>query len=307
MGGDKPEYWDVLARGGLTAVLVDVPWIDDGFRDAAINFASWHERIESSKGRAVIARRASDISAAKSAGRVAVVFTAQTPTIIDDDLSLLRVLHELGLRVLQMSYQRRNLLADGCGESQDGGISDFGRQAIDEMNRLGIAVDLSHASDRTMLETIEHSRKPVMFSHSNARSLVPHRRNVPDDTLRRLADRGGLCCVSAYSDFLAANGSATGTTLAQFAAMARHVTNIVGIDHVGFGLDSGESRTEAEIQFIGGVIGGGTDISKRYALTSRAEIHGLTRALLEAGFTEGETEKVLGLNTLRFFQDVWGT
>jgi membrane dipeptidase len=305
MGGDKPEYFDALQAGGLTAVLVDVPWIDDDFRDASTNLAAWLERIDANRSRAILVRTTEDITAAKSAGKVGIILGAQTPTIIEDDLGLLRVFHAAGLRVLQMSYQRRNLLADGCGESHDAGVSDFGREAIAEMNRVGIAIDLSHASDRTMTETIEHSESPVFFSHSNARSLVPHRRNVPDETLRQLADKGGICCVSAYSDFLAVNGSDTGTTVEQFATMVRHVVNLVGIDHVGFGLDTGESRTPEEIAFIGGVIGGGTDVTTRYALTSRTQLPTFTAALLANGFSEDETEKILGRNLVRFFGEVW--
>jgi membrane dipeptidase len=305
MGGEKPEYWDALQSGGITAVLVDVPWVEDAMRDALVNFADWLIRIDRSDERAVLVRGAADIVAAKAAGRLGIVFGSQTPTIIDGDVRFLRVFHEMGLRVLQMAYQRRNPLADGCGESADGGVSDLGREAIEEMNRLGIAIDLSHASDRTMLETIAHSSMPVFFSHSNRRSVVNHRRNVPDETLKRLAARGGVCCVSAYSDFLADRGSATGTTVDQFAEMARHMVDLIGIDHVGFGLDSGESRTEPEIDYIGSVIGGGTDISKRYALTSRRQLPGFTRSLLKVGFREAEVEKILGGNVLRFFGEVW--
>ncbi len=304
---DKPEYWEALKTGGLTAVLVDVPWIDDDLKNGVLNVASWLVRIEARRDRALLVRSADDIRAAKEAGKVGIIFGSQTPTVFEDRLELIRVWHALGLRVVQMSYQARNLLADGCGESVDEGVSEYGREAIAELNRVGIAIDLSHASDKTMTDTIEHSAKPVFFSHSNARSRVAHRRNVPDETLRRLSEKGGVCCVSAYSDFVAENGSATGTTLDQFADMVRYVSNIVGIDHVGFGLDTGESRTESEIEFIGGVIGGGTDVSKRYALTSRRQLPGFTEALLRVGFTEDETEKILGRNLVRFFGDVWGS
>jgi membrane dipeptidase len=305
MGGDKPQYWDALMQGGLTSVVVDVPWVEDDFSDAMVNLADWLKRIDDSGGRARVVRRAGDIVAAKAAGGIGVIFSAQTPTIIGGDLRLLRIFHEIGLRVLQMAYQRRNVLADGCGESVDGGLSDLGREAIDEMNRLGVAIDLSHASDRTMIETIDHSSTPVFFSHSNRRAIVNHRRNVPDGTLKRLAEKGGVCCVSAYSDFLAERGSDTGTTLDQFAEMARQMVDLVGIEHVGFGLDTGESRTAAEIEYIGSVIGGGTDITKRYALTSRTELPGFTRALIRAGFREADIEKILGANMLRFFGEVW--
>jgi membrane dipeptidase len=206
---------------------------------------------------------------------------------------------------MQMSYQRRNLLADGCGESEDGGISDFGREAISEMNRLGIAIDLSHAGDRTMVETIEASEKPVFFSHSNARALVEHRRNVTDSTLQALAARGGVCCVSAYSDFLVAKGSSVGTSLDDLARTARYVVDLIGIDHVGFGLDAGEMRTADEMEILTAAIGGGSDIGKRYAIRSRTDLPEYADALGRAGFDATSIDKLLGGNMLRFFDEVW--
>lgn len=303
---EKEEYFDTLAASGLTAAVVDVPWIDDGFAEFGINVAAWHARVAARSDAALIARTAQDIRTAKESGRVGIVLSSQTPTIFENDLRLLRACHELGLRVQQMSYQRRNLLADGCGESSDGGISDFGREAIAEMNRLGIAIDLSHASDQTMMETIAASEHPVFFSHSNARAVVEHRRNVTDDTLRRLAERGGMCCVSAYSDFLAPNGSATGTSLTDLARMARYVTNLIGVEHVGFGLDAGEGRTATEMELITATIGGGSDIEKRYAIRSRAQLIDYADALGAEGFTAAEIERLVGSNMLRFFADVWG-
>ena len=303
---EKDGYFETLRTSGLTAAVVDVPWIEDTFAEFGINAAAWHERVAAHSDAALIVRSAGDITAAKDSGRVGIILSSQTPTIIENDLRLLRACHELGLRVLQMSYQRRNLLADGCGESSDGGVSDFGREAIGEMNRLGIAIDLSHAGARTMLETIEDSERPVFFSHSNARALVEHRRNVTDDTLRRLAERGGVCCVSAYSDFLAPNGSAIGTNLGDLARMARYVVDLIGIEHVGFGLDAGEGRTAKEMELITATIGGGSDIATRYAIRSRADLPQYADALSAEGFAAAEIDRLLGGNMQRLFTDVWG-
>jgi membrane dipeptidase len=299
----KQNYWETLAAGGVTAVLVDVPWVEDGFGDAVINFAAWHERIADSGGRGVLVRTSKDIRGAKRDGKIGVVLTSQTPTPIGGDLTLLRPLYELGLRAMQLSYQKRNLLADACGEpaDHDGGLSNLGRKAIAEMNRLGIAIDLSHASDRTMEETIELSSAPVFFSHSNARSLVDHRRNVPDGILRRLAEKGGMCCVSAYSEFIVTKGSQSGTSVADMARMVAHLAKLIGIEHIGFGLDVGEFRSAAEVALIGG----SGDIAKRYSFLSRASLPSFADALAKQGFSEMEIEGVLGLNLLHFLDRVW--
>lgn len=305
---EKPDYWDTIAASGLSAILVDVPWTDDGFRDASLNFAAWHERIAAHPDAALLVRQASDIVAAKEQGKVGFVLTSQTPTIIENDLLLLRALYEQGLRVMEMTYQKANLLADGCGDPRGGGLTAFGRQAVAEMNRLGIAIDLSHASDRTMVETIAESSEPVFFSHSNARGRADHVRNVPDDILRELVARDGICCISAYSAFLREGGGASGTDLTDYIAMVDYVVDLIGIDHVGMGFDVGEARTHQEALLIGGGNPKLThDPSTRYVkeLMSRSRLPMLTEALLKAGYDDESVRKFLGANVLAFFEQVW--
>jgi membrane dipeptidase len=227
---------------------------------------------------------------------------------MDDELLLLRSLYEQGLRVMEMTYQKANLLADGCGEPRGGGLTTVGRRAVEEMNRLGIAIDLSHASDRTMVETIDASSQPVFFSHSNGRGRVDHARNVPDDTLRELAARDGLCCISAYSAFLREGGAESGTDLTDYIAMVNYVVDLIGIDHVGMGFDVGEARTKEEAS----IIGGGDprrshDPSTRYVreLRTRRDLPALTEALVAAGYDDESVRKFLGENVLHFFERVW--
>lgn len=304
---EKADYWDTIVRSGLSAIVVDVPWTEDGFREASLNFAAWHERI-AAHPETMLVRHASDITSAKEQGRVGFVLSSQTPTIIENDLLLLRALYEQGLRVMEMTYQKANLLADGCGDPRGGGLTAFGKQAIAEMNRLGIAIDLSHASDRTMVETIAESAEPVFFSHSNARGRVAHVRNVPDDTLRELVARGGICGISAYSAFLKEGGGESGTDLTDYVAMVDYIVNLIGIDHVGMGFDVGESRTHQEAALIGGGNPKLThDPSTRYVkeLMTRSRLPRLTEALLNAGYDDASVHKFLGGNVLRFFERVW--
>jgi membrane dipeptidase len=304
---EKPDYWSTIARSGLTAIVADVPWTDDGFRDACINFATWHERIASHPD-VLLVREVADIERAKVSGQVGFILSSQTPTIIEDDVRFLRVFHELGLRVMQMTYQKRNLLADGCGEPADGGVSKLGFEAIAEMNRLGIAIDLSHAGDRTMRQTIDASSQPVFFSHSNARSRVDVPRNVPDDVLKELVARGGICGISAYSAFLKIGGGASGTTLEDYLDMVAHVVDRIGIDHVSMGFDVGEFRTPVEVALIGGGDPKLThDAGTRYVreLMTRSNLPQLTEALLGRGLSDADVKKFLGGNLVRFFGTVW--
>ena len=306
-GDEKEAYWDTIAQSGLSAIVVDVPWTEDAFREASINFAAWHERVANHPGTLVV-RQASDIVAAKEQGRVGFVLSSQTPTIIENELLLLRALYEQGLRVMEMTYQKANLLADGCGDPRGGGLTAFGKRAVAEMNRIGIAIDLSHASDRTMVETIAESSEPVFFSHSNARGRVDHVRNVPDETLRELVARGGICGISAYSAFLKEGGGESGTDLTDYIAMVDYMVDLIGIDHVGMGFDVGESRTHQEAALIGGGNPKLThDPSTRYVkeLMTRSRLPRLTEALLNAGYDEESVGKFLGGNVLKFFERVW--
>jgi membrane dipeptidase len=306
-GEEKPAYWDTVREGGLTAIMVDVPWTDDGFRDACLNFAMWHDRI-AAHPQALLVRRIADIHQAKAQRKTGIILTSQTPTIIEDDIRLLRALYEQGLRVMQMTYQKRNLLADGCGERVDGGVSNFGIQAIREMNRLGIAIDLSHAGDRTMRETIAESGKPVFFSHSNARGRVDNPRNVPNDVLKELVGRGGVCGISAYSAFLKDGGGSTGTDLSDYVAMVDYMVDLIGIDNVGMGFDVGEFRTHQEVAIIGsGATKVAHDPSTRYVkeLMTRSNLPALTEALANRGYDEASIHKFLGGNIIRFLSSVW--
>jgi membrane dipeptidase len=307
-GDEKEGYWEALGAGGVTAVLVDVPWIDDDFRSASLNLAAWHERV-AARSDAIIVRSAADLEAAKRDGKRGVVLTSQTPTIMEDKLELLRALYEQGLRVMQLSYQARNFLADGVGEVNDGGLSELGAKAVHEMNRLGIAIDLSHASDGTIEGALRESERPLLASHSNARARVDQKRNLTDAFMRAIADGGGVCGVTAYSAFLKPDGISTGTTLADWVAMVEYVVNLIGEDHVGIGFDVGEQRTREEAKIISaGKTGVTHDPLKRYVveLQTRANFMRITDALLGHGFSETTTEKILGGNLLRFFREVWG-
>lgn len=303
---EKPEYWEAVAASGLTAIVVDAGWVEDGLRDTAISVGGWYRRIH--KQDAVLALTAEDIRKAKADGKTAFILSLQSPTAVEERDEFVEVLYRMGIRVMQVAYQRRNLVAEGCGEPGNGGLSRFGLRVVSEMNRVGMLVDLAHASERTMREVLQESRYPVVNSHAGAQALVEHPRNMSDDQIRELAEGGGVFCVSAYSSFLREQGGQLGTTLEDYLRHIEHCLALVGDDHVGVGFDVGENRTPAEAHVLHSRFDEtGTPPKHRYVdeLTSRRDYGRLIEAFANAGFTDETIEKLVGGNLLRLFAEVW--
>lgn len=179
-----------------------------------------------------------DIVAAKKAGKRCLYLTGNGVPLtqhwvsVEDELRYVPVFFQLGIRMMHLTYQRRNMLGDGCGEPGNGGISDFGRHAIAEMNRVGVTVDVAHSGWRTSLEAAKSSTKPVVASHTAAAGLHKHIRGKPDDVLKALADSGGYAGICCISPFLGGKGD-----LAAFLDHIEYVVRKVGIDHVAIGTD----------------------------------------------------------------------
>lgn len=306
---EKPDYYDSLREGGITADLVDAIWLYDGFADLARNLSTWYSRVEDMSDRLSIAHTVADIEHAKSTGKTAFILTAQNSDWVEEDLSLVPMAQKLGIRVSQVVYQSKNAAGDGCGERHDSGLSKFGVSLVQAFNEAGIVIDLSHAGPQTAMDSIRESRDPVIFSHSNAKALCEAPRNVSDDLLVALAEKGGVIGASAYNQVIAPGAGETGATMDQFLDQIDYMVNKTGIDHVGFGLDAGEGRSELEVKILHAKARGlGKAPKVRYLpdLNQRRKARNLTRALLERGYTEEDAKKILGGNFLRVFRQVWG-
>lgn len=299
LGKRLPE----LLLGGVDAALTTVAAIED-FRTSMQVIATWHE-IERTRRHSVrIARSVADIRDAKDAGETAIVLHFQGADPIEDQLDFLNVFHASGLRVMQVTYNARNRLGDGCFEPTDAGLSKFGRKAISRMEELGIVVDLAHAGTRTALETAAAATRPVIVSHANARSLFNTPRNVTDDVIRAVAASGGVIGVCAVPFFLAKDRPAT---LDMFVDHAAHIAKLVGCRHVGLGFDFAEEDEDDYVYF-------GYD--ERYVpkppwifptgIASHAEAGNIAPALRARGFTDADVRGILGGNFLRVFAEVWG-
>ncbi len=254
------------------------------------------------------ARAADEILEIVAAGRVAVVYAFQHTKPFDEDPRLVRVFYEMGLRVVQLTYNTRCTVGDGCLEASDAGLSAFGRDMVQTLNRLGIVIDLSHAGRRTAREAIEASAHPVVFSHANAHALVPNPRNVPDEIIRGLAARGGVIGIDAYLPHLSADLDQA-PSVDDMIAHVDHVVQLVGPGHVGFGLDLGEGRTREQYQSFNFPAGSYPSWEQRQRNKTRGlerieQFGNLTAALVARGYADAEVLSILGGNFLRVFRQV---
>ncbi len=168
------------------------------------NLGWWRRAFAENQDLILPVRATADILVAKAAGKTGIVLGFQNTCAVEDDLDLLAVFHELGVRVMQMAYMDANYAGQGCLERLDAGLTNFGLEMVAEMNRLGILIDLSHVGPRTTLDTIEASAKPVAFTHANPKSLCAHPRNKSDEAIKALARKGGVIGATIFPPFLPA-------------------------------------------------------------------------------------------------------
>jgi microsomal dipeptidase-like Zn-dependent dipeptidase len=202
--------------------------------DTLSRFAEWNLRFEQNADLIMPVHSMADIDVAKAEGKVGIFFGAQNCSPIDDEIGLVEVMRQQGLLIMQLTYNNQSLLATGCYEKNDTGITRFGQQVIEEMNRVGMVVDMSHSAERSTLEAIALSSRPICISHANPTFAHDALRNKSDTVIKALAERGGLLGFSLYP-FHLPNGSEC--TLDDFCQMVAKTADMVGIDHLGIGSD----------------------------------------------------------------------
>jgi membrane dipeptidase len=291
-----------LQRGGVTCAVSTVASIE-GAREALSAVAAWYPRVREHAEALCLATSAGEIDAAKASGRIAVVLHFQGAMPLEYDANLVEAFHRLGVRVIQLTYNERNPLGDGCTERTDAGLSDLGAQAVAEMNRLGIVVDLSHVGVRTSMEAIEASSAPVVFSHSNARAVCDSPRNLVDDQIRAAARTGGVIGINAFPAFVSKSAAAT---IEHVLDHIDYMIRLVGDDHVGLGFDF-STETEEDYEYFKYK----ADVYPRPPWIYPAGIDGfekipnVTRGLIARGYADDTVRKVAGGNFLRVFRHVW--
>lgn len=302
------EVLEELRRGGVTAVHITMA-VWEGCRETLSNIARWHRLFEDHGDIVMQARSAADIEAAKRAGKTAIIFGFQNSSPFEDDIGLVQVFHELGVRIVQLSYNNQSLIGSSCYEKNDTGISRFGREVIREMNRLGMIADLSHCGDKTTLDAIDISQRPIAITHANPRFFHNGLRNKSDEVLRALKAGRGMLGFSLYPLHIGGKD----TTLEKFCAMVARTAEVLSIDQIGIGTDTCRKWVDADLDWVrsgrwkkGIDMGEGTTRSwpewPRWFRTP-ADFGNLTEGLLAHGFKREEIAKIMGGNWLRFFAD----
>jgi membrane dipeptidase len=299
-----------MQRGGLTAANCTCAVWED-CRATLENIARWKQWFNEHNDLLLQVYDSADIERAKRESKVGIFLGWQNTYPLEDRVEFVQLFQELGVRVMQLTYNTQNLVGSGCWESRDSGLSDFGRDVIDEMNRTGIMVDLSHVGPKTSADAILHSRQPVALTHCCPTGIMEHPRNKTDAQLRMVADRGGFIGVATYTPFLPWGDE---TTIDQCIEVFDYMINIAGEDHVGIGTDFTQDYGVDFFRWLRSdkgdgrsLVAGEVNVPKQPAgLEHLCDYPNLTAAMLRRGWSERRIRKVLGENWLRMLRDVWG-
>ncbi|MGV6810602.1 MAG: membrane dipeptidase [Brevirhabdus sp.] len=303
-----------MRTGGVDAVHVTIAY-HEMFRETVANIEIWNRWFERHGDLITHGRTGDDIRAARAEGRTAIVFGAQTPAPVEDDIGLVEILHTLGLRFMQLTYNNQSLLATGCYEDDDTGLTRMGREVVEEMNRVGLVVDMSHSAERSTLEAIEHSARPIAITHANPASWHPARRNKSDTVLRALAETGGMLGFSLYPHHLKGG---TDCTLEGFCEMIARTADTFGADRLGIGSDLCQDQPDSVVEWMrvgrwtkkidygeGSASAPGFPPQPGFFEDNRA-FPGLRAGLGAVGFSPDEIAGIMGDNWLRFFDASFG-
>ncbi|WP_054311591.1 membrane dipeptidase [Mesorhizobium sp. 1M-11] len=299
------EIFRDLRIGGVNAIHTTISYHED-FRETVENIVRWNRWFETYPDLIFAGRTAGDVRRAQSEGRTAVFFGLQNCSSMEDDIGLVQVLHELGVRFMQLSYNNQSLLATGCYEANDPGITRMGREVIAEMNRVGMVIDMSHSATRSTLEAIELSKRPIAVTHANLHEWHPVPRNKPVDVMKALAETGGMLGFSLYPHHLR-DGSAC--SLESFCSMVARAAEIMGVKNIGIGSDLCQDQPDEVVQWMRRGKWTKEAPTEGVAFPSQPDWFGSNRdfrnvadGLKKAGFSKNDTDDVMGGNWLRFFE-----
>jgi len=312
-------YNDNLKASGITALNITVPDPADDVDNAVRRIADYYQVIRSDPKLRLI-EAVDDIFAAKQEESVGIIigFQNSRPMHHYDIGSMVEVFHRLGTRIAVLAYNDRSFAADGCVVEANAGLSREGRILVQEFNRIGIVIDCSHTGERSSLEAIDLSEKPCIFSHSNPKAKSNQKRNITDERIKNIASRGGVIGLTPFPP-MCWNGGAVPPTLDDFLDCIEYVVDMAGIDHAAIGSDK-EATPGAyprqvimrELEMLQLSVGGYYNaFSGNPEAVNLAGFPGLawlpliTHGLLDRGYDEESIQKVLGLNFLRVFREVW--
>jgi microsomal dipeptidase-like Zn-dependent dipeptidase len=304
------QIFEQFRRGGLSAVHVTIAYWENA-RETLSNIGRWNQHYEQHGDLIMPVRTVADIREAKRLNKTGIIYGFQNCSPIEDDIALIEVFQQLGVKLMQLSYNNQSLLATGCYEEHDPGVTRFGKAAIREMNRVGMIVDMSHSAERSTLEAIELSTRPIVISHANPTSFHPALRNKSDTVLKALSESGGLLGFSAYP-FHLKNGP--DCTLDQFCDMVARTADLMGVEHLGIGTDlcldqptsvltwMRNGRWSKQMDYGEGSAGNSDWPRALDWFKDSGDFPTITRGLRERGFADSDVARIMGGNWLELFE-----
>lgn len=303
-----------MRDGDVDAVHVTIAY-HETFRETVLNFEQWNRWFEQYSDLIMKGTTASDIDHARQTGRTAIFFGFQNPSPIEDDIGLVEILHTLGARFMQLSYNNQSLLATGCYEAEDPGITRMGKQVIREMNRVGMVVDMSHSADRSTIEAAELSTRPISITHANPFEWSPALRNKKDDVIKAVINNGGMMGFSLYPHHLK---DKSGCSLQSFCEMIARTVERFGIEQFGIGSDLCQDHPDSVVEWMrtgrwtkeidfgeGSAAAPGFPAMPDWFRDNR-DFPNIENGLQKVGMDNAEIAGIMGKNWYRFFAENFG-
>ena len=303
-----------MRAGGLDAVHVTVAY-HETFRETVLQIEAWNRHFERHPDLIFQGFTADDIDHARATGRTAIFFGFQNPSPMEDDIGLIEVLHRLGARFMQLTYNNQSLLATGCYEDYDAGLTRMGKQVIREMNRVGMVVDMSHSGDRSTIAAADHSTRPIAVTHANPHAWHPALRNKREDVIRAVTSNGGMLGFSLYPHHLAGGSDCT---IESFCQMIAETAEKFGVAHLGIGTDLCQDHPDSVVEWMrtgrwskeidfgeGSASAPGFPPMPSFYQDNRDFVN-FAPGLAAVGFDADEIDAILGGNWYRFFKEGFG-
>ena len=308
------EIFEDLLRGGFTCVTPTFGFWE-GALESLDSIGRWRDLVRDCSDLVLMAGSVADIRKSHESKRLAILPGFQNTNCLEDRIRYVELYADLGIRVMQLTYNNQNELGGSCYEENDSGLARFGREVVREMNKAGILVDLSHVGEKTTLDAIVCSEKPVAVTHANAASLFPHKRNKSDDILHALSEKGGIIGCAAYRNITPPDAC---DSVVAWCSMVARTVDIAGIDHVGIGTDFSHNSNQAYLDWMrmgrwsrvmnygAGSANNPGVAPKPQWLTKPGDLGKVHDGLRQVGFNSEEVDKITAGNWLRVYEEVFG-
>ena len=306
------KIFEINRAAGLDAVHVTIVYHED-YDELLAELKKWEKIFEENSDIIFLGKDFKDIEKAKLENKTAIFFGFQNCSPIEDDIGLVAKVHEHGCRFMQLTYNNQSLLATGCYEKIDSGVTNFGREAIKEMNRVGIVVDMSHSAEKSTMDAIEISEKPIAITHANPSFWHAAKRNKSSDLLKMLSDSGGMLGLSLYPHHLRDN---TNCSLDSFCEMVAKTAEIMDVSKIGIGSDLCLDQPDSIVEWMRN---GTWTKTKNYGEGSKNKpgfpkqpdwfedargFSNIEKGLKKIGFSDDETHGILGNNWYNFYKSI---